>query len=127
MNRLPKGVQEIFCHGYFVAKLTPGIFNSIWMDYVLEATENKALKSSGGIIGLTYQDSAVTRWFPSRPVTARYPVDFKESYTQQEESSRHHTDTDSYKKLYNEDEQKWLICLMTHLLVYFHETALQPD
>lgn len=70
MSRLPKEVQESFRHGHFVAKLTPGTFNSVWMDYVLEATENKALKSSGGIIGLTYQNSVLTRWFLSRPVTA---------------------------------------------------------
>ena len=68
MNRLPKEALESFNHGNFVAKLTLGTFNSVWMDYVLEATENKALKSSGGIIGLTYQNNALTRWFLSRPV-----------------------------------------------------------
>ena len=29
MNRLPKEVRESFRHGHFVAKLTPGIFNSV--------------------------------------------------------------------------------------------------
>ena len=45
------------------------------MDYVLEATENNALKSSDGIIGLTNQDNALTRWFLSRPVTVKYSDD----------------------------------------------------
>ena len=57
---LPAEAQERFNHGNFVAKLTPGSFNSVLMDYVLEAMENKALKSSGGIIGLTNQDNALT-------------------------------------------------------------------
>ena len=103
INRLPAEGQESFNHGHFVAKLTPGTFNSVWMDDVLEATENKALKSSGGIIDLTNQDNALTRWFLSRPVTAKYSVYFRENLTQQEVSNRHHTDRDSYKKCYNED------------------------
>ena len=53
MSRLPGEVQQIFNGGQFVAKLTNSKSNSVWIDYVLEVTENKALKSSGGIIGLT--------------------------------------------------------------------------
>ena len=103
MKGLPTEKCNNFNHGHFVAKLTPGTFNSVWMDYVLEATENKALKSYGGILGLTNQDNALTRWFLSRPVTAKYSVHFTENLTQQEVSNRHHTDRESYKKYYNED------------------------
>ena len=118
MNRLPKEALESFNQGNFVAKLTPGTFNSVWMDYVLEATENKALKSSGGIIGLTYQNNALTRWFLSRPVTAKYSVNFKESLKQQEGSSGHHTDTQSYKRSYNEDVKK--------MVDLFEDTFVDP-
>ena len=118
MSRLPAEVQESFHHGHFVAKLTPGTFNSVWMDYVLEATENKALKSSGGIIGLTNQDNALTRWFLSRPVTAQYSVRFRENITQHDESSKHHTDRESYKQSYNDDVKK-----MTDL---FDDTFVDP-
>jgi hypothetical protein len=31
------------------------------MDYALEATENKAFKGTGGIIGLTLKDGALAR------------------------------------------------------------------
>lgn len=55
MSRIPPDLLESFHNGHFVAKLTNGTFNSVWIDYVLEATENKSLKSSGGIIGLTYK------------------------------------------------------------------------
>lgn len=44
MNRLPMEALESFNHGNFVAKLTSGTFNSVWMDCVLEATENKSPK-----------------------------------------------------------------------------------
>ena len=59
-----------------MAKLINGKFNSVWIDYVLEVTENKALKSSGGIIGLTHQDNALGSWFLARPVTAKYSMTF---------------------------------------------------
>ena len=91
-KHLSAEAQESFNHGHFVAKLTPGTFNSVWMDYVLEATENKAFESFGGIIGLTNQDNALTRWFLSHPATAKYSVYFRENLTKQKESSRHHTD-----------------------------------
>lgn len=52
MNRLPKQALESFSHGSFVAKLTDGTFNSVWIDYVLEATENKALNPQGESLDL---------------------------------------------------------------------------
>ena len=64
--------------------------------------ENKDLKSSGGIIGLTIQDNALTRWFLSHPVTVKYSVYFRENLAQQEVSNRHQTERESDKKCYNE-------------------------
>ena len=75
-------------------------------DYVLESIEKKALKTSGGIIGLTYQDNVLTRLFLSRPLTVKYPVNVKQRLNQAEESCRHCTDTELYKKPYNEDVKK---------------------
>lgn len=76
-NRLPEKAVTSLSKGNFVAKLTDGVFNSVWMDYVLEVTENKSLKSTGGIIGLTHNENALIRWFLSRPLTARYTMAFK--------------------------------------------------
>ena len=75
------------------------------MDYVLEATENKVIKSSGGIIGLTNQDTALTRWF-------LLPI------TMVSESNSHHTDRETYKKCYNEDAKK--------MFDMFDETVVDP-
>ena len=72
MRRLPVTVRDSFRDGHFVSKLSEGKFNAVWMDYTIEATENKTLKGSGGIIGLTLRGPALLRWFLSRPVTAQY-------------------------------------------------------
>ncbi|CAC5394530.1 unnamed protein product [Mytilus coruscus] len=47
MNRLPENVSKHFCDGKFAAKLTSSRFYSVWMDYTIETTENKALKDNG--------------------------------------------------------------------------------
>jgi hypothetical protein len=61
MNRLPDEVVTAFEQDEFTAKLSQGRFNAVWMDYTLEATENKALKGTGGIIGLTLGGPALAR------------------------------------------------------------------
>ncbi len=79
MNRLPADVLTQFQDGNFVAKLTSGRFNSVWLDYTIEATENKALKGTGGIIGLTLRGSALARWFLARPIASQYAMKFREN------------------------------------------------
>ena len=71
MKHLPDDVMDGFQEGLFVSKLSEGKFNSVWIDYVLEATENKALKGTGGIIGLALKDQALARWFLARLFTAK--------------------------------------------------------
>ena len=73
---LPNDVNQGFHNGLFVSKLREGNFNSVWIDYVLEATENKTLKGADGIIGLTLKGNALARWFLARPVTAKYSMNF---------------------------------------------------
>ena len=75
MQHLPQSVQTAFENGQFVAKLTDGLWNGVWLDYALETTENKALKGQGGIIGLTHSN-ALSRWFMSRPITAQYAMKY---------------------------------------------------
>ena len=78
-KQLPPDIVQGFKDGLFVAKLSQGQVNKVWIDYVLEATENKALKGSGGIIGLTLRDNALARWFLARPVTAKFSMQFREN------------------------------------------------
>ena len=110
MSRLPEEIQKTFQDGQFVAKLTNDKFNSVWIDYVLEVTENKALKSSGCIIGLTHQDNALGRWFLARPVTAKYSMTFTRDIAgkPQKDSStlKHHSDSVASKAKYNDNVSK---------------------
>ena len=80
-RRLPASTANAFKEGNFVAKLSTGNFNKVWLDYTLESTENKSLKGSGGIIGLTLKGPALARWFLSRPITAKYALEFHKATT----------------------------------------------
>ena len=73
MQYIPEKAAGGFKEGLFAAKLSEGKFNSVWIDYVLE---NKALKGTGGIIGLTLKGNALARWFLARPVTEKYSMTF---------------------------------------------------
>ena len=72
VEQLPDEVETLFQEGSFTAKLTPGSFNGVWYDYTLETTENKDLKSSGGIIGITRQGDTLKKWFLNRPMNSAY-------------------------------------------------------
>jgi hypothetical protein len=87
-----------------MAKLAKGTFNAVWADYALEVTENKALKGTGGIIGLTLKGTALARYFLARPVTAKYSMLFHEEVCHKAKNDDpgrnllHHTDNPSYRK-----------------------------
>ena len=110
MKQLPQEVESAFEEGLFVAKLTEGHFNAVWLDYALETTENKALKGTGGIIGLTMRGDALARWFMARPVSAKYSMEFhnscQESPEKGKEKTIHHTASNANRKRWNEDLQK---------------------
>ena len=111
MQFIPVDVISNFKEGLFAAKLSEGRFNSVWIDYVLEATENKALKGSGGIIGLTLEGNALARWFLARPVTAKYSMAFHKYVCQNAAKSNqsgvsHHSDTNAAQKRYDSDIKK---------------------
>ena len=59
MKRFPEEVRATFEEGWFVARVTDGKFNTVWMDYTTETTANKSLKGSGGIMGLTLKGTAL--------------------------------------------------------------------
>ena len=63
----------------FFSKLSEGKFNSVWIDYALEANEKRAFKGTGEIIELALKGQASARWFLARPVRAKYSMQFHES------------------------------------------------
>ena len=93
MNRLPPDVLAAFNDGLCVAKLSEGPFNAVWADYALEVTENKALKGTGGIIGLILKGTAL------ETETAKYSMIFQNELhrTMKPPQDVHHTDNPSHK------------------------------
>ncbi|CAC5403807.1 unnamed protein product [Mytilus coruscus] len=85
-------------------KLTSGLFNSVWMDYTIETTENKDLKGNGGIIGLTMKGPALTRWFMARPLTSQYSIRFRDVISQSGDKIKIHHEP--FQIRWNEDVQK---------------------
>lgn len=107
MQRLPEEVENAFKEGLFAAKISSGTFNGVWMDYTLEATENKELKGNGGIIGLTLKGPALERWFLSRPITAKYAATFKIQMSASSHPVKtHHLSTKAEKKRWDSDVMK---------------------
>ena len=90
-----------FRDGLFVAKLTKGNFNGVWLDYILETTANKALKGTGGIIGLTLRQNALVRWFLSRPITAQYSMQYKKNVMS------HGNDSPGYHGIGKASQKRW--------------------
>ena len=108
-KQLPSDIANGFSEGLLVAKLSKGPFNKVWIDYVLETTENKSLKGSGGIIGLTLRDNALARWFLARPVTAKFSMQFAESVcriSSQDRNVAYHSARKSESDLFNKNIDK---------------------
>ena len=65
-------------------------FTSIGCDHGIEQ-ENKRLKVSGGIVGITQQEQALQRFFLAAPVLSALFKDFELNYTEYRDiSSKHH-------------------------------------
>ena len=76
MKLIPAEVLYQFQDGQFVAKLYDGKFNGVWPEYTLETAENKASKSTGGIIGLMLKGQALAQQFLCRSITAQYAIQY---------------------------------------------------
>ena len=104
MRRLPEVVQRAFTNGDFTAKLEHGRFNNVWIDYTLETTENKALKGSGGVAGLTLRGQVLSRWFLARPITSAYAITYHNEVLPS--SHEGNIERESVQNRWNEDIEK---------------------
>lgn len=68
-------------------------------------------------IVLTHNDSALNRWFLSRPLTAKYAIAF--ANRQETSSANHHTDTTFHTNAYNSAVKQMLS-------LYENETFIDP-
>ena len=80
-KRLPLDIAKVF-NERFIGRLN--IFQrsvkkkQVWIDYVLETTENKSLNMCGQIIGLTLRYNGLARCFFSWSVAAKLWMQFAE-------------------------------------------------
>ena len=104
MTRLQEEVERAFTDGNFTAILKTGKFNNVWIDYTLETTENKALKGSGGVIGLNLRGQALSRWFLARPITSPYAMLYHNEVCPR--SQQDNVERKPAKKGWNDDIEK---------------------
>ena len=62
MQVLPDDVLQQFIKGNHVMRYNPGLWNGIWSDMFIESTFMRYGHEAGGLVGLTLQPSAVSRW-----------------------------------------------------------------
>ena len=118
MYRLLSNVKEAYISRDFNAKLSDGIFNDAWIDYTLETMENKTLKGSGGVIGLTLRGPALAPWFLSRPVTALYSETYHAQMCKIKYTLSQHYQRSSVQQGWNRDVSK--------LKESFNDTFIDP-
>lgn len=75
MENLPDEVQAAFRMGHHVMRHKSGLWNGIWSDMYIETTFMRYGHGSGGIIGLTLSESALTRWALSLHTCSRLVQD----------------------------------------------------
>ncbi len=61
MERLPETVLARFLQGEHVMRHKPGYWNAIWSDMFIETTFMRYGHGPGGLIGITLNQSALTR------------------------------------------------------------------
>ena len=89
LEQLPEEVRRSFEQGSFNVKLSKGSFNEVCMDYCLETTENKDLKSSGGIIRIARKGDTQAKWFVNCPMNSAYSKAFLDQMMQVNKEERH--------------------------------------
>ena len=93
MKSLPESTKEEFIRNgkWVVSKTKKNVFSSIPFDQPHEQ-ENKIVKSSGGVIGITNNPAALRRWMLSGPELARCVNEFQDEYFNEdgEHKNTHH-------------------------------------
>lgn len=96
---MPKRIQEEFQKGHFVINKTGKRFSAIALDQAHEQN-NKIVKGSGGVIGLTEDPAALQKWLVSGPEMARVIKSFEDAFLpdSDEDSLFHHSEGFSTQK-----------------------------
>lgn len=90
MEQLDPVLREKLLKGEHVARHSPGIWNGIWTDMLIETTFMRFGKSRGGIKGITLQPNTVKKWALSLHVCGQLSKDVQDMIDG-EESKKVHT------------------------------------
>ncbi|GFS26657.1 hypothetical protein ElyMa_007060800 [Elysia marginata] len=89
MKSLPSTtMNEFIHHKHWVLSKTDNKFSSIPFDQPLEQ-ENKLVKGSGGVIGITQNPSALRKWMLSGPEISRLIDQFEDTCMDENEERQH--------------------------------------
>ena len=89
-----------FLKGNFVTQKTEHKFSSMAHDQVHEQM-NAVLKGDGGIIGITENEAALTRWMVAGPETTRLQMEYEDKYSKKKkDTGRHHEQIPSVQKTF---------------------------
>ena len=90
MKSLPEAIRSEFINQqHWVISKSENKFSAIPIDQAHEQ-ENKHVKGSGGVIGITQNPSALRRWLLSGPEISRLVNQFEHSYLESNEEEKQH-------------------------------------
>jgi hypothetical protein len=101
LKSLPKSIEEEFRKGNFVINKTGKRFSAIALDQAHEQN-NKVVKGSGGIVGLTEDPASLQKWLLAGPEISRLVQGFEDTFLEEsnEDSLFHHSEDLSSQKRY---------------------------
>lgn len=106
MFGLPEEATEKFRKGLHVVRNSPGFFNGIWSDMLIETTYMKFGSSPGGLVGITLNPKAVFRWAYSFHKLSTMIKDLKEINEESSSTDMHKEEYEGRMKSDLEDRMK---------------------
>ena len=106
MLGLPEEVTKKFKKGLHVVRNSPGFFNGIWSDMLIETTYMKFGSSPGRLVGITLNPKAVFRWAYSFHKLSTMIKDLKEINEDSSSTEKHKEEYEGRMKSDLEDRIK---------------------
>lgn len=117
MEALPSDILAEFMKGNHVMRHNPGIWNGVWSDMFIETTFMRYGHEAGGLVGLTLQPSAVSRWALSLHVCSQLRMDLSamKDGPQEKQVTVHKEESNSRIKSDADDRSKLRAALSTFI------------
>jgi len=107
LKSLHPEIHDEFTAGHFTVSKTGRKFSSISIDQAHEQL-NALIKGDGGAIGLTDNDSALTRWTTAGPEVVRILQEFEGSVISATDDCQHHEQQHSFQRHFQADVDRFV-------------------